>query len=127
MLQSLGYDALCAADAESAFYAVARLGSRLRFAVVDLMMPKIDGAQLVRAVRHGSPVQRLPIVVASAVYPDDSTIVRGVEKEGCVFLRKPFKVADLRDAILVAKQTARLMEEPVVWTVGRLEPVQGAM
>jgi CheY-like chemotaxis protein len=59
----------------------------------DVMMPRLDGLELVRRVRANTRLARVPIVLMSAVRRN----VSGVGIDG--FLAKPFRIERLLDMI----------------------------
>ena len=77
--------------------ALARLGEvRPDLIVCDLMMPRLDGRQLCRAI-HADPVHRgVPVVLMSAGY---QAVEASTEAPYAAFVRKPFQVAALLNAI----------------------------
>ena len=72
--------------------------------VVDLMMPAMNGAELCKRVRALEWAAKLPVVLMSAASAPPST-----DGSTCwnVYLRKPFKVADLLRALEDAQRSAR--------------------
>ncbi len=92
-LESLGYRVQAAEDGPSALAALER--ERPDVMVVDFAMPGMTGAEVARLARERLP--DLPIVFASG-YSDTAAIER-VLGAGTAVLRKPFRVADLQEAV----------------------------
>ena len=85
-----GFATLVAHDGEEALARV-RVGD-FDVAVVDIMLPKLDGISLIRAVRGMG--RRFPIIVLSALGSVENKIA-GLEAGGDDYLAKPFSVAEL--------------------------------
>ena len=94
VLTDAGYAVLKARDGREA---LARLGEvRPDLIVCDLMMPRLDGRQLCRAIQ-ADPVHRgVPVVLMSAGY---QAVEASTEAPYAAFVRKPFQVAALLRAI----------------------------
>jgi len=88
-----GYQVDCAADGASAL-ALIRTGPA-DLAVVDLMMPGLDGYAFVRACRASPLHARMPVVIVTAArkVDDPSLDVSAV-------IHKPFDLNDLLDTII---------------------------
>jgi CheY-like chemotaxis protein len=110
LLEGQGHEVLCAPDVAAAFYAIDLMNGDLDLLVTDLMMPVRDGGDLIRAVRHREQTwpnrKALPIIAASAVYPQGCSLVAEVQKNGAVFLQKPFRGPALAAAIEAAQLIA---------------------
>jgi CheY-like chemotaxis protein len=77
--------------------ALARLEeTRPDLAIVDFMMPILDGNAVIKAIRSDSRLRDIPIILASAL--PEKTI-----RERCdgytTFLRKPYKTEQLMEEI----------------------------
>lgn len=88
-LEDEGYEVLAASGAEEALRLLADQGSDM--ALVDLMLPGIDGFELTRRIRRTSG---MPIIVVSA-RSETHEIVAGLEAGADDYLTKPFVVAEL--------------------------------
>lgn len=71
--------------------------------VTDFMMPGINGAELVLAVRRLPPYAKLPVLLMSGA-PEAAIRAYKVDYQG--FLRKPFQIDDFLQAV------ARLLKAP---------------
>jgi signal transduction histidine kinase len=76
--------------------------------ITDLMMPELDGAQLVAAVREQPALSGTPLVVLSA-RADDQVVVDLLRGGAQDYLLKPFRVEELRARVsnLLAIKQAR--------------------
>src|SRR5690606_5178990 len=81
------YDVATAADGEAALAAVRRAMPDI--VVSDVMMPKLDGHGLVRALRADERTAALPVILLSARAGEDAA-VEGLESGADDYLAKPF-------------------------------------
>jgi len=88
-LKQAGYAVDHAADGETGL-ALAE-STEFDAAIVDIMLPKLDGVSLVRRIRAGRPVPVLFLSAKSSV--DDR--VRGLQSGGDDYLTKPFAFSEL--------------------------------
>ena len=63
-------------------------------ALVDVVMPGMDGAQLVAAMRSADAMRRIPIVMMTSLMSPHARLPPGVR-----LLRKPFRVDPLLGAV----------------------------
>lgn len=99
VLETAGIETIAAENGERALELFSRAG--FDGAIIDLMMPGMNGLETVCALREKSP--ELPIVVVSG------SLTRGVampellrmatELKGVTSLAKPFKLAELLQAV----------------------------
>lgn len=91
LLQS-SYDVETAVDGFEAVEAIARRKPTLILA--DLMMPRLDGFGLIRAVRADSAWRSIPVILLSARAGEESTL-EAFEAHADDFLGKPFSAREL--------------------------------
>jgi class 3 adenylate cyclase len=85
-LTSLGYEVVVASDGEEALAAVARETPDL--VLLDIMMPKIDGLEVVRRMKADTSLPFIPVIMVTAkATPKD--VVAGLEAGGDDYLTKP--------------------------------------
>jgi DNA-binding response OmpR family regulator len=108
--KQVGYVTMHVADGESGL--AAALHGPYDAAVVDIMLPRLDGLEVIRRVRAaGRP---LPIIVLSARGSVDAKI-RGLEAGGDDYLAKPFSVAELVARVqALLRRTSRTDEATVL-------------
>ena len=96
LLQSLGFIVTPASDGEAA---VNRLNAeRIDLAITDLVMPKLNGIDFIRACRSQGLAKSIPIIALSA--SADATSRAALADAGCnIFLSKPVVIAELTHAI----------------------------
>jgi len=85
-LESLGYEVVVATDGEQA---LAKVASDLPdLVLLDIMMPKIDGLEVVRRMKADTSLPFIPVILVTAkATPKD--IVAGLEAGGDDYLTKP--------------------------------------
>jgi two-component system OmpR family response regulator len=86
-------------------------------AVVDLMLPKLDGLGLIQELR--SKAVRIPILILSAKSSVDDR-VRGLQAGGDDYLTKPFAFSELLARIQALIRRATQTPEPTRLSVGDL-------
>jgi DNA-binding response OmpR family regulator len=92
-LERSGYTVLQAHDGEEAL-ALAR-EHKPDLAVLDVMMPKLDGYELTRRLRADEGTRDMPIIMLTA-RAQDSDVEEGFEAGADDYLRKPFSPQELR-------------------------------
>ena len=92
-LERSGYTVLQAADGEEAL--ALALEHTPDLAVLDVMMPKMDGFEVVRRLRAEEATKRMPIIMLTA-RAQDSDVEEGFESGADDYLRKPFSPQELR-------------------------------
>lgn len=86
-LRMRGYDVLEAADGSAALALLGEHGNRVDLLVTDVVMPGMDGHQLVEHARRRRP--SLDVLYISG-YTDDAVVRHGVERADVALLEKPF-------------------------------------
>ncbi len=94
LLEDAGYRVLTAANGRKGLERLAE--RRPDVAVLDFMMPLMDGAAMARAMREHRDWRDIPIVMMSAV---TEASLRARFDGYDAFLRKPFRAEDLLSAI----------------------------
>ena len=105
MLERAGYEALTAGDGREAVELLRKNVDRVVCAVVDLLMPEMDGEQTLRELR--AIRDDLPVVVSSG-YSKDAIADRSFA-DSVGYLAKPFRYQQLTDELssAIAEQTVR--------------------
>jgi len=86
-------------------------------AVVDLMLPKLDGLSLIQQLRAGG--LRMPVLILSAKASVDDR-VKGLQSGGDDYLTKPFAFSELLARIQALIRRATQTPEPTRLAVGDL-------
>ena len=92
-LERSGYTVLQARDGEEA-WELAR-SAKPDLAVLDVMMPKLDGFELTRRLRADEATKRMPIILLTA-RAQESDVQDGFEAGADDYMRKPFSPQELR-------------------------------
>ena len=96
MLENLGYDVLVAADGFEAVEQVRLAGAQLSAVLLDLTMPRMDGAEAFLAMRELQPNLR---VLLMSGFAEQQALARFAGLGLTGFLQKPFKPDHLRDQL----------------------------
>ena len=92
-LERAGYTVLTASDGETALrLAVEELPD---LALLDVMMPKLDGYEVTRRLRASEPTRTLPVILLTARV-QESDIRIGLDAGADDYVRKPFSSQELR-------------------------------
>jgi signal transduction histidine kinase len=103
LLRQRGWDVATVADGASALELVRRDPPDL--VLSDVMMPGLDGFELLRALRSEPATRQLPVILLSARAGEDAR-VEGIEAGATDYLVKPFSAREL-----VARVEAHLQRE----------------
>lgn len=102
ILESLGYEAVLAADGREAIEIFAKNPEEFDLVVLDMIMPVMGGKEALIHMKKLKPDCR--VIVSSGFAKEDD--LSEMEQLGiCGFLRKPFKMADLSQLIARALRT----------------------
>jgi DNA-binding response OmpR family regulator len=95
-LERAGYEVLTAGDGEQAL-ATAR-ERQPALAVLDVMMPKLTGYEVVKAMRADEGTSRIPVILLTARV-QEADVSRGFEAGADDYIRKPFSPQELRSRV----------------------------
>ncbi len=116
-LEEAGYTVDIAHDGRTGLDLAA--ANRPDLAVVDLMLPGLDGLGLIEAMRHRN--LRLPVLILSAKRSVDDR-VKGLQVGGDDYLTKPFAFAELLARVqALLRRSSALSSEPTRLRVADLE------
>ena len=102
LLEMLGFNILTAKDGAEALELFRQHRTEIRCVLTDLTMPRLDGWELLTALRGLDP--NLPVILASGY--DKAKVLAGTHPEHPqAFLSKPFGLQQLRDALAQALAT----------------------
>ena len=102
VLGKRGYEVVSAADGLEALEAF-KQSDAPDLAIVDLIMPKIDGLELVREVRT-LPTPRPPYIIILSTKSETADVVAGLDAGADDYLVKPFDAAELRARVEVGRR-----------------------
>jgi DNA-binding response OmpR family regulator len=92
-LERSGYTVLQAHDGEQAFRLA--LEHKPDLAVLDVMMPKMDGFEVTRRLRTEQATREMPIILLTA-RAQDTDVEAGFEAGASDYIRKPFSPQELK-------------------------------
>jgi DNA-binding response OmpR family regulator len=92
-LERAGYEVLTAGDGEQALASARE--HRPALAVLDVMMPKLTGYEVVKAMRAEEGTSRIPVILLTARV-QEADVSRGFEAGADDYIRKPFSPQELR-------------------------------
>jgi DNA-binding response OmpR family regulator len=95
-LERSGYEVVAAGDGEQALAAALERVPDL--ALLDVMMPKLDGYEVTERLRQQEATRHLPVILLTARV-QESDIARGVEAGADDYVKKPFSTSELRDRV----------------------------
>lgn len=91
-LSRSGYDVVEARDGEEALRLAA--GAPPDLAVLDVMMPKVDGYEVTRRLRADAATSRIPVILLTS-RSQESDVSHGFEVGADDYLKKPFNPDEL--------------------------------
>jgi DNA-binding response OmpR family regulator len=98
-LERSGYEVIGAGDGEQALAAAIARAPDL--ALLDVMMPKLDGYEVTARLRGHDANRHLPVILLTARVQEDD-IARGVEAGADDYMTKPFSTHELRERVQAA-------------------------
>jgi DNA-binding response OmpR family regulator len=107
-LEADGYEVLSAEDGEAAL-SIAR-GERPDLLILDVMLPKLNGFQVLQAIRREGLM--MPIIVLSARNAEMDKVT-GLELGAEDYVAKPFSLAELLARVRAALRRTRVADRPV--------------
>ena len=95
-LERSGYTVIQAHDGAEALE-LAR-STQPDLAVLDVMMPKMDGFELTRRLREDEGTSKMPIILLTA-RAQEADVQRGFDAGADDYIRKPFSAQELRSRV----------------------------
>jgi DNA-binding response OmpR family regulator len=92
MFRNAGYEVLTAGDGQEAVDLV--LERRPDLAVLDVMMPELDGFEATRLIRRTEEVSRMPVIILTA-RTEGADVAHGFEAGTDYYVKKPFTAEEL--------------------------------
>ena len=92
-LKEAGFDVIIARDGIEAMQALEKHND-IRIIVLDRMMPRMDGMEVIRLVKENNRLKDIPIIMQTAA-ASSSQILEGLEAEVYYYLTKPYSVLKL--------------------------------
>ena len=95
-LRMQGYTVLEAGDGERALELFDEHAASISLLVTDVVMPGMDGRQLVEQARARRPSLK---VLYTSGYTDDAVLLHGIQHDRVAFLEKPFRARQLAGSV----------------------------
>jgi DNA-binding response OmpR family regulator/tetratricopeptide (TPR) repeat protein len=101
--------------------------------ISDLLMPRLDGFALCRAIRRLPNGKDVPVIVTSAIYKETALLNRMRDELGVEFFAKPFQVRELVRGVqrLLEKRarpgTTPAKPEPIQRPTGEIKKLSGEL
>ena len=127
-LEKFGHEVLVAANGAEAWDAF-QSPDAPQLAILDWMMPEVDGVELCRRVRS-KPTQTPPYLILLTARAEKADVVAGLDAGANDYLTKPFDSTELRARVQVGihvlelqnRLAARIAElESALWQVKQLQ------
>lgn len=106
MLNKWGYDVIVTCDGDEAWQ-VLRNDNSPPLAILDRMMPGVDGASLCRRLRENSPTSRHYVLLLTSKNQNED-IVSGLSAGADDYVTKPFEPEVLRARVQVGERVLKL-------------------
>ncbi|WP_433405081.1 SpoIIE family protein phosphatase [Streptomyces sp. CA-146814] len=123
LLRDAGYQVDAVVDGQQALEAVRADAPDL--VVSDVMMPRLNGLSLVRALRTDSRTASVPVVLLSARAGQEASI-EGLRAGADDYLVKPFAAAELLARVEANVKLARLRNHHARWRTALIDSLQEA-
>jgi CheY-like chemotaxis protein len=81
------------------------------FAILDMMMPEMDGATLAKEIRKSIPYQEMPLIMLSSMGFQNSN---QTQTEFAAFLHKPLKPSQLFDVLIAIQEDRPVPQKQTV-------------
>ncbi len=96
MLQSQGYETICAYDGEEGLKLAKEAAPDL--IMLDVMMPKINGYKICRLLKYDAKYKNIPVIMLTARSQESDKLI-GEETGADEYITKPFEFNDVLDCL----------------------------
>ena len=105
MLQPLGFDT---SEAEDGVVAMEKIeADKPDLILLDLMMPRMDGLEVLRRLRASDDTKSIPVIILSALNSNDD-VAKGISMGAEDYITKPIIMDRLQSSVI--KQLNKLFE-----------------
>jgi CheY-like chemotaxis protein len=105
MLQPLGFET---SEAEDGVVAMEKIGAdKPDLILLDLMMPRMDGFEVLRRLRASDDTKSIPVIILSALNSNDD-VAKGISMGAEDYITKPIIMDRLQSSVI--KQLNKLFE-----------------
>ncbi|WP_374110475.1 SpoIIE family protein phosphatase [Mycolicibacterium sp. F2034L] len=123
LLAGAGYRVTAVGDGQQALEAIR--GDEPDLVISDVMMPRVDGLELLAALRTDSRTAALPVLLLSARAGQEASI-EGLSAGADDYLVKPFAAAELLARVRANVELARLRNHHARWRTALVDSLQEA-
>ena len=117
-LRATGFEAEGFADGESFFAALSKKKPQL--VTLDVMLPGMDGIEILKRLRANAETERLPIIMASAKGAEYDKVM-GLDLGADDYLAKPFSMMEMVSRIRAVLRRSVPIQETVSLRLGNVE------
>lgn len=93
-LANAGYSVITYPDGEACWHGIQRADSPPDLLLTDVMMPNMNGFQLVKHIRQSDELSELPVLVLTG-RGKEADVVQGLDTGADDYLTKPFRSQEL--------------------------------
>jgi diguanylate cyclase (GGDEF)-like protein len=114
VIRALQRSNMTALEARSGAEALERIFSdpnSIEAVVLDVMMPEMNGFDVVRALKRSPTTSHIPVILVTASATAEDDIVRGVEYGAIDYITKPYSPAVLTAKVRAACERARAIRQ----------------
>lgn len=111
-LKQLGHHVEIAVNGREALEKIA--AEEFDLVLLDIMMPEVDGYEVLETLRADGTLDRLPVIMISAVTEIDS-VVKCIEMGATDYLPKPFNPVLLKARVGATLEKKRLRDQERLW------------
>ncbi|NLM13434.1 MAG: response regulator transcription factor, partial [Epulopiscium sp.] len=90
-LETSGYEVI---EAESGEEALEKLNASIALVILDLMLPDMDGLEVLRRIRFNDHLKNIPVIMLTAKNEEIDAVL-GLEMGADDYIGKPFRVREL--------------------------------
>lgn len=108
VLTKIGHNVIAVTDGKQAFAELQKSDAPL-LAILDWIMPGMDGIEVIRAVR-AIPTEKPPYLIMLTAKSDKADIIEGLQAGADDYLAKPFDVGELQARVEVGKRMIDMRE-----------------
>ena len=119
-LQSTGFQARGFEDGSAFWKALRDEAEKPQLVVLDVMLPGIDGVELLRRMRNEPALERIPVVMATAKGTEYDKI-QGLDLGADYYLTKPFGVMELVSCVKAVLRRCQTQKPEHQLTAGGLK------
>lgn len=98
ILEKQSYEVELASSGEECLQVLAEMESAPDLILLDILMPGIDGMQILRNLKADSKFTEVPVVMLTAL-SQENIVIEGIKLGATDYIRKPFHPDDLIERI----------------------------